>query len=159
MSNIISRRDVLAAALAGVVATKLQARADGKQLGRLDLKSGYCGKILVHGARRVTLSVTLDEKGGGSGTLALDPNYTDGIRSTAMAVQEIPVRLQLVRDEEQAAKGRRLYELRRAGDEDQVEAGDRWFLIKPLKEGTPHWLAVADRSGKFQDMLMLEPVA
>jgi hypothetical protein len=160
MSNILSRRSVLAAALGGVVATTLRVRADGKQLGKLNLASGYSGKILVDGARRVFLSATRDEKGEGSGTLTFDPNITDGIRSTTIGIRSIPIRLQLVRDEERITKGRRLYELTRTGAKDEGEiGGERWFLIQPLKEGAPHWLVFADKDGKFLDTLMLEPVA
>jgi hypothetical protein len=132
-------------------------RADDKPSEKLDLKSGYTGKVLVDGARRVVLSVTLDDKGGGSGTLTLNPNIVAGGRSTLIAVRDIPVRLRLVQDEGQAGKGRRLYELQRTGPEGKVEeGGERWFLVRPLKAGAPCWLVFADKDGKFQDILMLE---
>src|SRR5262245_60969385 len=157
MPNIVSRGGVLAAALVCLVAYELRVCADDKPPEKLSLKSGYSGKMLVDGARRVSLSVTLDAKGGGSGTLTLDPNIRDGARSTTIAVREIPIRAQLVRDEEQAAKGRRLYELKRTGPEGKVdESGERWFLVRPLKEGRARWLLFADKDGRFQDILVLE---
>ena len=157
MSNILARGGVLATALICLVVIELQLRAGYKPPEKLALKSGYSGKVLVGGARRVSLSVVLDEKGGGSGILTLDPNIWDGERSTAIAIREIPIRLRLAQDEGQAGKGRRLYELKRAGPEGQAEeGGERWFLVRPLKEGMPYWLVFADKDGKFQDILVLE---
>src|SRR5262249_24889185 len=148
---------VLAAALAGLLLTEFQVGADDKQFEKLTLKSSYSGKVLIAVARRVSLSVTLDEKGGGSGTLRLDPNIREGATSTLAEIRDIPVRVQLARDEEQATKGRRLDELKRTGPEGKVEeGGERWFLVKPLREGMPYWLVFADKDGKFQDVLVLE---
>jgi hypothetical protein len=74
-----------------------------------------------------------------------------------MAVRGIPVRLRLVKDEDQAAKGRRLYEQRKTEEEGKAEAGERrWFLVRPLDKGSPCWLVFADKDGKFQDVLRLE---
>jgi hypothetical protein len=157
MSNILSRGVVLATALVCLVVVELQVRAEDKPPEKLALQSGYSGKVLVDGARRISLSVVLDEKGGGSGTLTLDPNIRDGERSTQIAIQEIPIRLRLAQGEGQAGKGRRLYELKRTGPEGQPEeGGERWFLVRPLKEGMPCWLVFADKDGKFQDILVLE---
>lgn len=157
MSTVLSRAVVLVAALAGLVLVEGPVRAEDKPPQKLTLKSGYSGKPLVDGARRVRLSVSLDESGNGSGVLTFDPNVVDGKRSTAAAVREIPVQIQLTRDEEQTTKGRRLYELKKTGPEGKVEEGDhRWFLVKPLKEGTPCWLVIADKDGKVQDVLVLE---
>jgi hypothetical protein len=157
MSKIISRRVVLATALAGAVILKSPAWAKDKTSEELTLKSAYTGKVLVAGARQVHLSVTLDEKGNGSGTLTLDSNLHVGLRSTTAAVRQIPVRVQLVRDEEQSAKGRRLYELTESGPEWKVKYGDgRWFLVQPIREGTPCWLVFVDQDGKFRDLVALE---
>ena len=157
MWKIISRRVVLAAALAGGAILAFPAWAKDNTAEELTLKSAYSGKVLVAGARQVHLSVTLDEKGDGSGTLTLDPNLHERERSTTAAVRQIPVRVQLVRDEEQSAKGRRLYELKKTGPEGKLEeAGGRWFLVKPIREGTPCWLVFADQDGKFRDVVALE---
>src|SRR5262245_56827767 len=101
MSNILWRIVVMA----GVVVLGLQLHAEGRPHETLNLQSGYSGKVLVDGARQVILSVTLDEKGGGSGTLALDSNIRAGGTSTT-AAREIPIRIRLIQDEEHAAKGR-----------------------------------------------------
>jgi hypothetical protein len=155
MSCILSRAVVLAVALICPVVVAPRVRADDKSSERLTLKSGYSGKVLVDGARSVSLSVTLDTKGGGSGTLTLDPNLRDGLKSTTIAIREVPVRLRLVQDEGQPGKGRRLYELKRTHAKVE-EGGHRRFLVRPLKKGMPCWLVVADKDGKFQDILLLE---
>lgn len=156
MSNFLSRRRILAAALAGLLAHELRLCADDKPPEQLALKSGYSGNVLVAGARRISVSVTLDEKGDGSGTLTLDPNIVDKDRSTTIAIKTIPVRIRLIRDKEHTAKGRRLYEMMRTGPEGKIEeGGDRWFLVRPLKNDMPWRLIFADRDGKFQDVLTL----
>ena len=157
MSNVISRRGLLAAALGGVASLGLPARAKERPSETIHLKSGYSGKWLVSGARRVSLSVTLRATGNGSGTLTLDPNIYDRGMATQIAIHEISVRVELVHDDEQSAKGRRLYELKKTGLDGKVEAGDEhWFLVKPIKEGMPCWLLFADRDGKFEEVLILE---
>src|SRR5262245_2060167 len=157
MSNIMSRRGALAAALAGVALFQLPAQAADRRLEELTLKSGYSGNWLVSGARRVSLSVTLNHRGSGSGTLTLDPNIYDRGTSTQIAMHEIAVQVQLVQDDEQTAKGRRLYELKRTGLDGAVEhGGERWFLVRPIKERTPSSLIFADKEGKLHDVLMLE---
>jgi hypothetical protein len=123
MSNILSRGVVLAAALICLVVVALPAPADNKPPAKRTLKSGYSGKVLVGGARQVSLSVALDELGGGSGVLTLDPNIRDGGISTQIAIQEIPIRLRLAQDEGQAGKGRRFYELKRTWPEGKEEVG------------------------------------
>jgi hypothetical protein len=157
MSNVISRRGLLAAALGGVASLGLPARAKERPSETIHFRSGYSGKWLVSGARRVSLSVTLRATGNGSGTLTLDPNIYDRGMATQMAVHQIEVRVDLVHDDEHSAKGRRLYALRKTGLDDKVEAQEeRWFLVKPFKEGTPWWLLFADKDGKFEEVVLLE---
>jgi|GEM_PF-3892508 len=157
MSNVMSRRGVLAAALGGIASLGLPARAEDRPTATIHLKSGYSGKWLVAGARQVRLSVTLRASGNGSGTLTLDPNIYEGGTATQIAIRQIEVRVELVHDDEQSAKGRRLYELKKTGLDGKVGAADeRWFLVKPIKEGMPCWLLFADRDGKFQEVLILE---
>jgi hypothetical protein len=156
MSNTLWRMSVLAAVLAGLAAVEPPARADGGRT-ELSLRSKYSGDPLVAGARRVGLSVTLDGKGGGSGTLTLDPNIRDGETSTQIAIREIPVQVRLVSDDAHAAKGRRLYELRGTGPEGKPDDGNgRWFLVRPVEGEAPCWLVFADKDGKFSDILVLE---
>jgi len=157
MSYVLSRTGVLAAALASFVLVDGPGRAEDKRGEELNLMSRYSGKVLVDGYRRVILSVTLDEKGGGSGMLTLDPNIHEGESSTAIAVQYVKVRAEAVADAENDTKGRRVYELKQTGPEGKVETGvERWFLVRPLKEGAPCSLIFADKDGKFRDILMLE---
>lgn len=132
-------------------------------VGRLEVKileSAYSGEVLLAGARRISLSLRLDldNEGSGSGTLKLDPNTHFPVGgSTAMAIREIPVKLQAVKDEGQAAKGRRLFELKEVGPDGNVkEGGERWFLVRPAERRGAWWLILADRDGKFQDLLVLD---
>jgi hypothetical protein len=156
MANIFMRASVLVV-LAGLAGGAPRVRAEDRPEDRLTLKSGYSGKWLAGGARRVHLTVTLGEKGNGSGTLTLDPNIYEGATATQIAIQKIPVGVRLAHDEEAAAKGRRLYELRRSEEEGKVDkTGEHWLLVRPLKAGAPCWLVFVDKDGKVQDVLMLE---
>jgi hypothetical protein len=156
MSNNLLRAGVLVV-LAGLAGSDLRVRAEDRPDDRLTLKSGYSGKWLAGGARRVHLTITLDEKGNGSGTLTLDPNIYEGATATQIANQKIEVRARPAHDEEAAAKGRRLYELKRSGEEGKVdETGEHWLLVRPLKAGAPCGLVFVDKDGKVQDVLMLE---
>src|SRR6476469_4732160 len=103
MSNVLWRMGVLV--LLVEAGGDLWVRAEDRSDDTLTLKSGYSGKWLAGGARRVHLTVTLDEKGNGSGTLTLDPNIYEGAKATQIAIQKIPVRVRLAHDEEAAAKG------------------------------------------------------
>src|SRR5262245_40725261 len=136
MPNIVLRRIVMAATLASLVAVELRAQADDKPSEKLTLKSGYSGKMLVEGGRKVSLSVALDGKGNGSGTLRLDPNIHEGNTSTQIAIHEISIQLRLIPDEGQAAKGRRLYELRKVVMDDSLGRAKvepvRWLLVRPV---------------------------
>ena len=144
-------------AMAGLLAIGLPARADDKSAEALTLKSVYSDQKVVSDARQVRLSMKLDDKGNGSGTLTLDPNLHDQFGATQIAITEVPVRVRLTRDDGRDAKGRRLYELRPVGAEGKIdEDGDHWMLVRPLKAGSSSLLIFADKSGKFQDILTLE---
>jgi hypothetical protein len=160
MLNLSSQAVILVTTLACVGFISDNLRADRRPQETLDLASAYTGRVLVDGARRVSLSLTLDDKGNGSGVLGLDPNVRDGDTSTAAAVLSIPVRVRLVRDEEQVAKGRQLYELSWAPRGDGPEGagpgpGGRWFLVKSLQKGAPCWLVFTGEDGVVQDVLTL----
>jgi len=157
MSYVLSRTSMLAAALASFVLVAPPSRGDDRRGEELNLTSRYTGKVLVDGARSVSLSVTLDGKGGGSGTLRFDPNIYDGDTATQIAIKYVSVQAEVFADTEYESKGRRVYELKRKGEEGKVETGDeRWFLIRPLKDGVPCTLIFADKDGKVRDMVMLE---
>jgi hypothetical protein len=156
MANIFLRAGVLVV-LAGLAGGDPRVRAEDRPEDSLTLKSGYSGKWLAGGARRVHLTVTLDKRGDGSGTLTLDPNVYEGGTATQIAIQKIPVRARLAHDDEAAAKGRRLYELRRSEEEGKVDkTGEHWLLVRPFKAGAPCWLVFVDKDGKAQDVLLLE---
>jgi len=160
MSNVLSRGGLVAAALVCFAVSGLPVRACPPPPETLTLKSGYTSKVQIDGARQVVLSVTLDARGSGSGTLSFDPNILNEFGSTQIAIKDIPIRIELVRDDEPAAKGRRLYELKREVLDDslgraRVEAV-RWFLVRPFKDGAPCYLVFVDKDGKFQDVLTLQ---
>ena len=128
----------------------------------LTLKSRYSGEIIADGARRVALTVMLDGKGGGSGTLSFDPNIYDANGATQIAIHQVAVRLNQVQDAAHAAKGRRLYEIKRDGRDEwfrkcgEVLEPARWFLVLPEKKDHPSWLVITDTAGKFQDIIVMD---
>lgn len=149
MPNVFPLLTVVAVSLAGFVDTGFVSRCDHPQ--RLDLKSAYTGKVIIDGARQVHLKITIDDKGKGTGVLTFDPNMHDKLRSTEIALREIPVLVQL-RDE-QDEKGRRLYDL---SNTQEPAKGDRWMLVRPLKGGSPSWLMIFDKNGQFRDAVLVE---
>jgi hypothetical protein len=154
MSKIMSRSCLLVAAFLCVGAFAFQASAASESSETL--KSGYSGKVLADGARRITLEVKWDEKGHGSGSLTLDPNITNGMFSTCMAFQSYSVQLQLISDDDYSTKGRRLYALKEMGPEGNVGKDVRWYLMRPTKIGEPSWLIFVDKNGKTQDVVVVE---
>ena len=78
MGKMLSCAGVAAVALAALLTVEPPARAClPPPPEELALKSEYSRDWLVPGARRVSLSLTLDPSGTGSGTLTLDPNIQD----------------------------------------------------------------------------------
>jgi hypothetical protein len=127
---------------------------------RLSLSSGYGGYWLLGGkARSIHLSATLDGKGGGKGTLSLDPNLKEFdlfgkmIGTTEMAVRELPVTLEEVKVKDQPKGGRKLYEIRGHG------LANRLFLVLPAEGTTTYRLVGADKDGEAREVLLLEAEA
>ena len=123
---------------------------------KLSLSSGYGQGLPGARARSVHLSATLDDKGGGKGTLSLDPNrkefnqFGDVTSSTEIDFQELSVTLEEVKGKDQPKGGQRLYEIQGHG------LGNRLFLVVPAKGGTTYRLVSADKEGKGQAVLLLE---
>jgi len=162
MLNIVLRTSALIVALTGLALTNLKACPEIKPAEKIEFKSRYSGKVILDGARQVKLWLVLDGKGGGSGVLTFDPNlYEDG-SATQIAIKDIAVRAKLIHDENHAAKGRRLYELKIDTRVDQLlesklrDEPVRWFLVVPEKKGMPSWFVLADKDGKFQDIIVME---
>ncbi len=134
--------------------------ADDKDTGaKLSLSSGYGYGLLWDKARSVHLSATLDDKGEGKGTLALDPNlkgfdqFGDMTSTTQIAVRELQVTFEEVKGKNQPKDGRRLYEIKGHG------LDNRLFLVVPAKGGTTYRIVSADKEGKGQAVLLLEAQA
>jgi hypothetical protein len=154
MFNFLSR-GVLVAALVGLLASEPRSAACEPPGEQLSLKSAYSARPMINGARQVRLLLKLDAAGNGSGTLTLDPNITDGLRSTCIAFDESPVRVRPLADDEATAKGRRVYELKRVEEEGREGLG-QWLLIRPLKAGAPSSLVFVEKDGKVRDVVMVE---
>jgi hypothetical protein len=107
-------------AIAATAADSTARGADEKDKDtKLSLSSGYGHGLPGTRARTVHLSVRLDKKGGGKGTLTLDPNYL-GIDqfgdftgwSTAIGVRSEIVTLEEVKFKDQPKGGRRLFKVK-----------------------------------------------
>jgi hypothetical protein len=161
MCNIVLWMSALAAIFAPLFHSAAD-RSEKRPATPLTLKSRYSGEIIADGARRVTLTVTLDDKGEGSGTLSFDPNTYDAHGATQIAIHHVQVRLHQVKDAAHAAKGRRLYEIKREGRDEwlptcgEVIVPARWFLVLPEKKDNTSWLVLTDTAGKFQDIIVME---
>jgi hypothetical protein len=131
--------------------------ADDKEAGtKLSLSSGYGYGFLWDEARSVHFTATLDNRGGGKGTLSLDPNHKefnqfgDVTSSTDLELRELPVTLEKVEVKDQPKGGQRLYEIKGDG------LGNRLFLVVPAKGGTTYRIVGADKERKGQATLLLE---
>ena len=133
------------------VAAGTPAGEKGKQT--LHLSSAYFPNGSPAGGRTVTLSVELDGQGGGTGWIAFDPNMVwpgqHGLDiQTLIGFEHKKVTLVLVADKDQAAKGRRLYEVR-------GETAGRLFLVVPAQAKGPCWLLLAGKAGAPDILEML----
>lgn len=154
MANVLSR-GILVAALFGLLTGGPCSTACEPPGEELTLKSAYSAKPMIDRARQVRLALKLDAAGRGSGTLTLDPNIVDELGSTCIALDEIPVHVRLIADDQATAKGRRVYELKRVEEEGREGLG-QWLLIRPLKAGAPSSLVFVEKDGKVRDVVIVE---
>ena len=119
----------------------------------LTLKSSSSRKILVDGARQIRVHLKLDDKGNGTGSIDLDPNFIDEWGSTCIAIQTIAVQVQLVDEDAQTAKGRRLYALKEVSLDERLRNHPKFYLIRPTQAGAPMMLVFVDDAGKFRDVV------
>lgn len=133
--------------------TTLQA-AEEKNGATLALETAHFAKPIVTmtgnlGAKTVGLEAKLDGKGGGTGTLTLDPNLVVGRASTMMRIWSLKVTLKEVQADESAKKGRQLYELSGKGLE------ERLLVSVPTQGDGPCWLLIGGKEG-IEDMIELQ---
>jgi hypothetical protein len=138
-----------ATAIFGPSATLREGDKKGSQA--LNLETKHFKQAIISNAKTVGLEVKLDGKGSGKGTLSLDPNrrYNDGL-STGIAVTLVKVTLKEVQAEEQANKGRRIYEISGKGL-------DRLRLMVPTKSDGVCWLLIAGKDG-IEDIVEMRPI-
>jgi hypothetical protein len=145
------------ASLAAVIAPGVRGADDKGPGTKLPLSSGYGHGLPGGKARSVHLSATLDDRGGGKGTLFLDPNLK-GLNqfgdftgaTTAIAVKEVRVTFEEVKVTDQPRGGRRLYEIKGHG------LNHRLFLVVPAKGSRTYRIVSADQEGKAREVLLLE---
>lgn len=116
--------------------------ASEKEGATLRYESAYSEQPLLRHAKTIGLEVTLDGKGGGRGTLILDPNTRRGKVSTLIAQEMVKVTLKQVEDEKHAKEGRQVYEL-------QGKGLDRVRVAVPVKENEPSMLLIGGNDGKI----------
>ena len=110
------------------------------------------------GALRVSLDITLDDKGG-KGRMGFDPNSTrfnkfgDEGGYTEIMARSRDVTLSALELEDPTRKGRRLYEIKGEG------LKGRLFLVLAREKTNSHRLLVADKDGTVRRVLPLRGVA
>jgi len=156
---------VLAFVASVVMAAHPAVRADNdaKEDAKVVLASGYSAKGLLPAkgivARSLRLTVTLDDQGGGKGTLALDPNlktfdsFGRAKSSTLMAFETWNVTFEQVEREEKQADGRKAYEIKGH----KLDAS--LYLVTPAKDSTTYRLIVSSDKDRARDVLLLEAKA
>lgn len=145
-----------------LVSTSIPATA-GEDGRRLSLATDYLfQKVDIDTSslptHRISLSVTLDDKGG-KGTLGIDPNTTrfnvfgDEAGFTEIATRSRDVTLAALEREDPTGKGRRLYEIKGEGLKGQL------FLVLAGERTESDRLLVADKEGTVKQVLPLRRVA
>jgi hypothetical protein len=101
------------------------------------------------GGHWLRLNVTLDNVGGGKGTLVIDPNsqrfnhFGDPKCATEIATFSVDITVEAVKMEDPAQKGRRLYELKGS------ELETRLFLVVSPLEAGPSRLIVRGKDNYY----------
>jgi hypothetical protein len=143
----------------------LRAGEDREKAVKLSLSTGYSeagypARILLgeewKGPAQLTLSVTLDGKGGGEGTLALDPNqkaldsFGKVKGGTLLGFEPWKVTFKQV---EAIDDGSRLYEI------EGQKSDRRLSLLVPPPGATTYRLIVADKDGRAREVILLQAEA
>ena len=152
MLHDMSRRRFVATAIGGIVTLTLPKLAPGCELETLALKSRYTGKREFGDARTVSLIISWRNAEHGRGELTLDPNITDGLSSTCIAIQHVPVEVTLLSETEPLHGSKRSYELRERGEEGTVKPGKEcWRLEQSLSKTkkSTYMLVAIDKDGKI----------
>jgi len=158
MLHDMSRRRFVATAFGGVAALALPKLALGCELETLALKSRYTGKREFGDARKVSLIISWRDAAHGRGVLWLDPNITDGISSTCIAIQEVPVEVTQLLETQPVHNAKRYYELRERGEEGKLKAGKEcWQLEQSLGKKPTYVLKAIDKDGKAWATIELFP--
>lgn len=146
----------VACAIVSMFATSVAVRADDPKAERtIQMESKYISKGIIGTAKTIGLEVKLDGKGGGTGTLTLDPNHRSGQLSTLMAITDMKVKLQEIKPDETGNKGRQLFEISGKKLEKELDKGvDRLLLMVPKNEDAPCWLLLLSKEG-VEDMIQM----
>jgi len=147
-SSIVFAVLSVAAALHWCVATQGNEAKGGK---KLNLKSSYFDKPILLRGRTVSLAIELDNRGGGKGTISLDPNIRDEKTrtSTRMGFHPVDVTLNVVKGENAEKKGRKLYKI----SAEKLKL-DQLLLVIPTEANTPCWLVIAGK-GAVEDIIVM----
>src|SRR5262245_28288733 len=140
MLHDMSRRRFVATAIGGVAALALPKLALGCELEMLALKSRYTGKREFGDARKVSLIVSWRDADHGRGVLFLDPNITDGLYSTCIAIHEVPVEVTHLLETQPARNAKRLYELKERQEEGKLKTGKECWQLEQTLTKKPTYL-------------------
>ena len=145
MTSLVRYSFALVCGFVGLLA--LQA-ADKDRGASLVLETAYFDRPILGSARTVTIEVNFDGKGGGKGTLTLDPNIRSGGVSTLMADTQVKVTLKKVEDAKYGKDGRQVYEISGKGLEPVR-------LAVPEKSDRPVLLLIVSKDGKVEAIDMV----
>lgn len=137
MLHDMSRRRFVATAIGGAAALAVPSLAYACKPKTLTLTSRYTGERVFGSARTVSLHITWRDEANGHALLSLDPNITDGFRSTCIAIQEVPVEVTLLSETEPLHGSKRCYELRERGEEGKAKPGKECWRLEQLLTKKP----------------------
>lgn len=123
------------------------------------LGSGYVGRPLLSakGPRSIRVKATFDDKGGGAGTLELDPNHINldyhgnSTSTTLLSIAEVKVTFESVKNKEKPDQAKRLYEVK-----GYKLADHRLYLVKAHEGWTTYRLVMTNRDGAVVEVVLLE---